>query len=227
MTHLPDIETENIIFKSSPNFIQLRSMFKSAAHLNQHGDFSNINWLNTPGPIYTTTTDNCGTGQTEAVNNVSGDKDYCEIIFKQPVNFKELEETISAAICDPFGSYYFDGNQNWNFENIITWYNQSEDRINYIVDRYREELRLPLHQPHICSWKIGNEIFTGQLYGPPKSVPENYKSWLDFYQFGLKNYLEWYVYQLESRKVNLPSLNYDWTIKDELDSYLKRNFLSK
>ncbi len=76
-----------------------------------YGDFAEIHWLNTPGPIYTTYTDNCGTGQVEVVNNVSADAGGHEAIFKQPITKQELTKTLSAALVDPFGAYYFDGNQ--------------------------------------------------------------------------------------------------------------------
>lgn len=51
-----------------------------------------VYWLNTPGPTYTTQTDNCGTGQIEALNNVGGDENYYEFIFKQPENLKDYHK---------------------------------------------------------------------------------------------------------------------------------------
>jgi hypothetical protein len=117
---------------------------------------------------------------------------------------------------DPFGAYYFDGNQHWNKENILDWWGKSEERVNYIIERYADELNLPTH-PHITSWRIGGEVFTGQLFGPSRPIPENYKYWLDFYQLQMKGYLEWYIYKLYDQTVYLPPFNFDWTRKENLD----------
>lgn len=95
--------------------------------------------------------------------------------------------------------------------------------MDYITDRYEEELALPDHQPHATSWKIGEKIYTGQLFGPIRPVPENYKSWLDFYQNGMKGYLEWYIFQIHQKQYTLPSFEYDWQRKQALDAtFLRR-----
>ncbi|SHN20853.1 hypothetical protein SAMN05216524_106429 [Mucilaginibacter sp. OK098] len=223
---LPELQIEKLIFQPQLDFNALELKLDLVKHLNKDGDFTNINWLNTPGPIYTTFTDNCGTGQVEAIDNVSGDEDYHEVIFKQPFNEKELDETLSAALCDPFGSYYFDGNLNWNADSVLNWWNRSEERASYIMARYKDELELP-EQPHISHWKIGDKVFAGQLFGPPRPMPENYKTWLDFYQFGLKQYLEWYIQKLQNLQISLPIFKYDWKYKLELDKLYKLNFPKK
>ena len=181
-----------------------------------YGGFKEINWLNTPGPIYTTCTDNCGTGQIDGLNNVGGDEDYHEIIFKQPFTKQELKETLMAVGCDPLGSYYFDGNKNWNKESIATWWDKSEERLKFIIDRYKEELNLP-EKPRITSWRIGDKIFIDQLYAPPRPIPENYKYWLDFYQFKMKRYLEWYILKNQGQVIILQTLDFNWTQSEELD----------
>jgi hypothetical protein len=211
--YLPDPETENLIFTLRTDLKELSTKFESIDLFNKGGDFSNVDWLNTPGPIYTTSTDNCGTGQIEAINNVGGDENYYEVIFKQPMNMTELDATMAAAFCDPLDGYYFDGNLNWNADNIINWWDKSKERINYIIERYKNELEL--------------KVFKGRLYGPRNPIPENYKSWLDFYQFHLKNYLEWYVYKIQNKKLNLTLLKYDWTKRKELDALYKSKFLDK
>ena len=211
----PHSDIEKILFGHSIDK-NILSEFVHTLECVNFGQFKEIDWLNTPGPIYTTCTDNCGTGQIEALNNVGGDEDYREIIFKQPFTKQELRETLSAAACDPLGSYYFDGNQNWNWKNIASWWDRSQERINYIIDRYNEELNLP-EKPHITSWKIGDKIYSGQLYGPPRPIPENYKYWLDFYQFEMKGYLEWYIFKIHGEIIVLPTLDFDWTRKQELD----------
>lgn len=117
---IPSKEIEKILFEQTVNteeFVRFIGNFK----FTNHGDFENINWLNTPGSIYTSYTDNCGTGQVEAMNNVGGDEDYHEVIFKQPLNEQELKEILTAASIDPYDAYYFDGNKNWTSKLIIDW----------------------------------------------------------------------------------------------------------
>ncbi len=198
---IPSKDIEKILYQSTITAKELTQFIGT-------GDFTNINWLNTPGPIYTTYTDNCGTGQIEAINNVGGDEDYHEIIFKQPFTRQELKETLTAAAVDPFDSYYFDGNKNWNKTNVLKWWNKSEERISYILDNYKVELNLP-------------DILDRPLYGPRQPIPENYKFWLDFYQYGMKEYLEWYIRKIHNQTIHLPQLSFDWTMRNEFDELYK------
>lgn len=204
---IPSKEIEKILFEQTVNteeFVQFIGDFK----FTNYGAFENVNWLNTPGPIYTSYTDNCGTGQVEAMNNVGGDEDYHEVIFKQPLNSQELKEILTAASVDPYDAYYFDGNKNWTSKLIIDWWSKSQERITYILDCYQYELNLP-------------DILDRPLYGPRIPIPENYKNWLDFYQSGMKEYLGWYMSKISTQSVTLNELNFDWTRKDKLDNLLK------
>jgi len=199
----PDSKIEELLFSKTFDSAKLAA-FASTPYFIQTNDFKNINWLNTPGPIYTTITDNIGTGQVAAIHNVGGDEDYREIIFKQPFTLQELNDILAAASFDPLDSYYFGGNLKWNKKNIAEWWKKSNERVSYIIERYKEELHLPdpLYRP---------------LYGPRQAMPENYKYWLDFYQFSMKEYLEWYIYKLHALTVNLPAFSFDWTRRLELD----------
>jgi hypothetical protein len=176
-------------------------------------------WLNTPGPVYTTCTDNCGTGQIEAMYNVGGDCDYYEFLFKQPFDEFEMEQVKSAAYFNPLAGYYFDGNKYWTNKRIVKWWNGIETVINYMVERYDEELRLPTN-PHRRLVDLGDGPKEIQLHGPGKPLPENYKSALDFYQYGIKEYLEWYMKINNGVTVNLQGVKYDWSRKLELDGNL-------
>ncbi|WP_207532446.1 hypothetical protein [Desertivirga arenae] len=82
--------------------------------------------LNFPGPFYTSFTDNCGTGQQEAPDNIVYDHDGREHIFVQPRNLDEMLGVISAAYVDPFSSYGFDGNDHWNLNLIREWWRQKD-----------------------------------------------------------------------------------------------------
>ncbi|WP_146217682.1 hypothetical protein [Chitinophaga sp. S165] len=211
----PSADIEEILFKPSIDLMALRDFIGEEGDFGS-GCFQDIHWLNTPGPIYTTCTDNCGTGQIEAINNVGGDEDYREVIFKQPFTKEELKATAIAGMVDAFGSYYIDGSQYWNEDNVLEWWNKSKERVDYIIDRYNEELNLP-EIPHISTWEIGGKSFTGRLYGPVRPVPENYKYWLDFYQQSMKSYLEWYVCKLHGTDIVLPPFIFDWSRKERLD----------
>ncbi len=190
--------------------------------INDLGGFKNeeIYWLNTPGPIYTTQTDNCGTGQPEALNNVGGDEDYYEFIFKQPFNEKELIEIKSSADVDPLGGYYIDGNKYWTNEKIIEWWEKIESIIDYMVNRYEEELQLPSN-PHNRLYDFGKGLKEAHFFGPIKPLPQNYKSALDFYQYDIKNYLEWYTTFNNGISIELKKVDYNWDKKIELDELLK------
>lgn len=211
----PETDIEHILFGP---YIDKELLIPTGFEISIYdgGEFKDINWLNTPGPVYTTFTDNCGTGQIAALNNIGGDEDYREVIFKQPFTHKELKEILVAAAIEPFGAYYFDGTQHWNKDNITEWWRKSEERVTYILERYKDELMLP-EKPHVSSWKIGDKIFTGQLFGSERPVPENYKYWLDFYQFHMRAYLEWYLYKIHGCAIDLPVFNFDWSKRKQLD----------
>lgn len=179
-----------------------------------------VYWLNTPGPIYTTQTDNCGTGQIEALGNVGGDENYYEFIFKQPYNRTELNQVMAAAYTDPLDGFFIDGNTYWTNDKIIKWWSKTDTIITYMIDRYSEELQLPAN-PHNSLWDLGNGPQEMHLYGPEKPLPQNYKSALDFYQFELKNYLEWYMEFNNGSSITLPELDYKWDTKIDLDEKLK------
>jgi len=200
----PDKHIEKILFESTIDTGELLKLMGDLEFVN-YGAFKEVNWLNTPGPIYTTYTDNCGTGQVEAMDNVGGDEDYYEVIFKQPFDRRELRETLMAATIDPFGAYYFDGNRHWTTELIIEWWRKSDERVNYILDRYEDELNLPA-------------ILDRTIYGPREPIPKNYKNWLDFYQKGMKEYLEWYILKLSNQEIILEDFSFDWSRKIMLDA---------
>lgn len=202
---IPSPDIKRILF-NGPIDKTLLKEFLIETNSNQ-GHFNEIHWLNTPGPIYTTQTDNCGTGQAEAVNNVSGDIDYREIIFKQPFTREELKETLVAAYTDTFDAYFYDGNENWTKELIINWWSKSDVRIAYILELYDRELNLP---------EVPDELSFGDI----EPIPENYKNWLDFYQNGMKEYLEWYIFKLSGEQMELNDIRLDWSGKERFDKLL-------
>lgn len=179
--------------------------------LNQ-SDFDNKDWLNTPGPLYTTNKNTYGSGYIIAQHNIAFNSAMNQVIFKQPLNKKESDKTILALELDDFEGYYFDGNCCWNKDNILAWWDKSEDRVAAILELYKQEL--------YKTAKEDKEDFK-------RPTPENYKYWLDFYQGGMKHYLEWYLEQLSGEKISLPELQLDWSIKEKLDKIFFLKFLSK
>jgi hypothetical protein len=199
---IPSPDIKRILF-NGPIDKTLLKEFLIETNFNQ-GNFNEIHWLNTPGPIYTTHTDNSGTGQAEAVNNISGDIDYHEIIFKQPFTREELKETLVAAYTDSLEAYFYDGNENWTKELIINWWSKSEERVACILELYDRELNLP---------PVPDELSFGDI----EPIPQNYKNWLDFYQNGMKEYLEWYIFRLCGEQMELDDINIDWSKKEGFD----------
>jgi hypothetical protein len=199
---IPSPEIKRILF-NGPIDNTLLKEFLIETNFNQ-GNFNEIHWLNTPGPFYTTQTDNCGTGQAEAVNNISGDIDYHEVIFKQPFTREELKETLVAAYTDSLEAYFYDGNENWTKELIINWWSKSEERVACILELYDRELNLP---------PVPDELSFGDI----EPIPVNYKNWLDFYQNGMKEYLEWYIFRLCGEQMELNDINIDWSKKEGFD----------
>lgn len=177
------------------------------------GHFANNHWLNTPGPIYTTQSNNNMTaGTLLATSNIASDNTDAQIIFKQPFTQKEVDAILLAAILNDGEGYYADGNKYWNKTNIINWWAKSEERIQCITEAYKTELFALINNK--CA------------HNEPKQrpVPENYKRWLDFYRYEMKQYLQWYIYQLENIFVELPELRLDWSLIEKLDAILNAIF---
>ena len=166
-------------------------------HELRDNDFCNIDWLNTPGPLYATNKATFGSGYIIACKNIANNMQKCQVVFKQPLNKCEVEKTLLAVELDDFAGYYFNGNNCWNKDNIIAWWQKSEERIMTILELYKQELHLPQKAYE------DDDIFQ-------RPAPENYKRWLDFYQEGMKTYLEWYIYKLSNNKIVLPELLFDW-----------------
>jgi hypothetical protein len=97
---------------------------------------------------------------------------------------------VNAAAVEVFDGYYFDGNKHWTMPKIIQWWESSEHRLNYIIS----------------------------LYAQLSDIAENYGYWLDFYQHGMQEYLEWYLLKLHGKRVSLAGLRYDWSEKLALDA---------
>ncbi len=204
----PDAFAEQLLFtkESHINFVK--------EHTLELSDFKNIDWLNTPGPLYTTNKAIYGSGYVISPYNIANNQMKDQIVFKQPLSKKEADKTLLAIELDDFVGYYFDGNACWNKENIIKWWDKSDERIAAILELYKQELYLPNKSNDV------DEDFK-------RPTPENFKYWLDFYESGMKKYLEWYVYHLEGITIQLPKLSVDWTLKHKLDKILYLQFISK
>lgn len=177
-------------------------------------DFAHVDWLNTPGPLYTSNKNIYGSGNIIAQHNIASNKQKNQVIFKQPFNKKECDKTLLAIELDDYEGYYFDGNKHWNKQRIISWWDKSEERILAILDLYKQELYMPQKASN------ADEDFK-------RPTPENFKYWLDFYQGGMKSYLEWYIKEMTGETVVLAELQVDWSIKEKLDKIFFLKFLSK
>jgi hypothetical protein len=145
------------------------------------GDWSSINWMNTPGPIYGAETDNCCTGDGLAPNNVQLDGDGREVIFRQPVNLYEVRQVIKAADAEAFCGYGADGDSHWSYEKVKEWWARKHELEAEVERLYQQELAL--------GEKLHYERYTGLL------------RWKDYVAAGLHLYLRVYSFFLEERRI--------------------------
>ena len=201
---IPEVSVEATFFKIDSHIEFIKK------HQLEENDFANIDWLNTPGPLYATNKCTYGLSYIIACKNIATNAQKCQVVFKQPLNKSEEEKVLLAVELDDFNGYFFNGNSCWNEDNIVTWWQKSEERVKAILELYLQELYLPKRAYE------DDDIFQ-------RPAPENYKRWLDFYQEGMKTYLEWYISKISNIEVELPELKFDWTIKEKLDKiqYLK------
>ena len=145
------------------------------------GNWADIKWMNTPGPIYGAATDTCGTGPLVAPNNVQLDETAQEIVFRQPVNLYEVRQVIHAAEAEPFGGYGADGDLHWTYEKIKDWWSRRRELEATINKWHTHQLNLEDRKNYqyfaaICRWK-------------------------DYVENGLHDYLRAYAFFLEEHRI--------------------------
>jgi len=92
------------------------------------GQFSQINPMNVPGPLYGAETDTCTTGPDAAPFNVLLDQSGQEFVFKQPSNAIEFRDILCAAIVECFSGYGCDGDAHWRLSTIREWWRNRDQR---------------------------------------------------------------------------------------------------
>jgi len=148
------------------------------------GNWSQCNWMNTPGPIYGGDTDTCGTGIVIAPNNVALDPESQEIVFRQPVNLYELKQVVEAADCDPFAGYGCDGNMYWTYQKIKEWSKCKNELKQFLEQEYSEQIK-----------KIRERDYTKHFYFCYLS------RWKEYVENGLDQYLRAYAFFLEEQRI--------------------------
>jgi hypothetical protein len=86
------------------------------------GEWSERNRFNVPGPFYGAETDTCCCGPLEAPDNVLIDDIGMEFIWRQPRGLARLQRVLSAAWCDPFCGYGWDGDAHWTLQAVREWW---------------------------------------------------------------------------------------------------------
>jgi hypothetical protein len=152
-------------FQKFESALYLRDLDTTASY---EEDFTKRNPLNFPGPFYTLETDNCGTGQPEAPENILCDNEGREHIFMQPRTTKELSNILTASLIDPFGSYAINGNEHWNLKLIKDWWRNKHRLIDTLLSSDFEENN-----------KGQNFVYIEYLKGPAKLDLQRYAYFLE------------------------------------------------
>jgi hypothetical protein len=92
--------------------------------------------FNFPGPFYTGESNTCGTGDSEAPNNVMYDENAMEFIFRQPQTFVDLLGVVDAAQVELSDSYSCDGNKFWTYPKCKEWW---KNRFDFIEEMNKTE----------------------------------------------------------------------------------------
>jgi hypothetical protein len=144
------------------------------------GKWSERHRLNVPGPFYGAETDTCCCGPVEAPRNVLVDEDGEEFIWRQPKNAEQLRAVLSAAWCDPFSGYGWDGDAQWTPEDVRQWWVE-RDQVSEWIDR-----------------RLGSDHF---IDGEATSLAE----FRNYFDASLEGDLRVYLFWLEQRQSPLES----------------------
>ncbi|MDF1664477.1 MAG: hypothetical protein P1V97_22125 [Planctomycetota bacterium] len=147
-----------------------------------NGAFQRRTWCNTPGPFYTSETDNCFTGQKLAPSNVLFDIEGFEFIGRQPYDLDEELCVFDAWGADPYDGYYQDGNYHWSPRLVKEWWDRRDELIALATEL--DEL-----------WGRGPEP------GEKCVVPEAYGVHRQFISQDLEDYLRVYCFFLKHRRL--------------------------
>jgi hypothetical protein len=85
--------------------------------------------FNFPGPFYAGLSDTCGTGDSEAPENILYDTYTQEYVFRQPSNYLELVCVIDAGAVEVLDSYSSNGNNYWTYTKCKEWWSARFDLI--------------------------------------------------------------------------------------------------
>ena len=130
-----EIEILNLIYQKSLLEIDIESFFKaknkevSMDCFHHYDIYENLNF---PGPFYTGESDTCGTGVTEAPENVVFSNDGQEFIMIQPRTTNELIQVLNAGAVECFSAYSCFGNEIWNPELVRNWWADKDKLIDYL-----------------------------------------------------------------------------------------------
>lgn len=145
------------------------------------GNWKQIHWMNTPGPIYCAETDNATPAPLAAPNHVGEDKGGFQVIYRQPANLFDLHQVVEAANCDPFDGYGINGDLHWSYETIKGWWSGPHREIEQEV---RQLYKIYLTQ--------GDHVQGAGL-----------QRWVDYFQEGLYQYLQAYAFFLDTGRLPL------------------------
>ena len=149
------------------------------------GRWDERHWMNTPGPLYCSETDNSGAGPLAAPNSVLVDNDGFEAIFRQPVNHHELRQVLRAAECDVFSAYAADGDSHWTLAAIRAWWAGSRE-IGREVERQLARLT---GDKSVLTESVNHVFFAGLL------------RWRDYFKEDMHLYLRVYAFFLEEGRI--------------------------
>jgi len=111
------------------SFLATNDHSKQIDCLNHYDIYENLNF---PGPFYTGESDTCGTGISEAPENVVCNNDGQEFVMIQPRSTIEMIQVLNAGETECFSAYSCFGNEVWTPDLVRGWWSQKGKLIDYM-----------------------------------------------------------------------------------------------
>jgi hypothetical protein len=146
------------------------------------GVWSERHRFNVPGPFYGAETDTCCCGPLEAPDNVLVDDLGMEFIWRQPQDPAQLTQVISAAWCDPFSGYGWDGDAYWTTEAIRDWW-ADRGEISEWVDR-----------------QLRDRTLTSSAYSQDRATTASLRQFRSYFSTSLDSDLREYLFFVEEHR---------------------------
>ncbi|WP_327010768.1 hypothetical protein OHA72_27930 [Dactylosporangium sp. NBC_01737] len=161
------------------------------------GRWEQRNWRNVPGPFYAGETDSLAIGRLDAPGHIAYDDDLgngfgSEFIYRQPVNYREVEAVVSGCQLELYRGYNWDGDEHWTAHAVREWW-RGRDRVRKWAVAIAADWGADIHP----GWGFNAAArFAGHYH----DAAQGHRDFVAYLDDGLEGYLRGYLFWLDHHR---------------------------